>query len=108
MLKYIGLFVFASCFIIGLQASPTTVCNTAVQETTFLMDLEENPSCIPQATLNLLMKKGAEAFEVNYPDMCLAYDKGLLTIDSTPMGNGVTSYTLTFQGCAVCVFDTDL
>lgn len=108
MLKYIGLFVFASCFIIGLQASPTTVSNTAVQETTFLMELDELSPIIPQGTLNLLLKKGSDAFEVNYPDMCLAYDKGLLTIDSTPMGNGVTSYTLTFQGCAVCVFDTDL
>lgn len=109
MLKYIGIFAIASCLCIVLQASPTSNCTANAQESTFIVDLEEdNCGCIDPTTLDLLMKFGSKEFDITYLDMCDAYDKGMLSIAVTPMSNGNTMYTLTLEGCAVCALDSEL
>ena len=108
MLKYIGFFVFAACISIGVQASPLQNDIASFQENESTCLLEENNNAIPQATLSLLMKFGADAFNLSYQDICDAYDKGMVTIDVTPLPNQNTLYTLTFEGCAVCTLDSEL
>ena len=109
MLKYIGLFIFAACFSIGMQAATSQDLNAATLDSEILFELEENNCpCIPAATLQKLLKFGSEEFQVSYLDMCDAYDKGLLNIEQTPMTSGTIMYTLTFEGCSVCALDAEI
>jgi len=110
MLKYIGLLGVASLLTLGLNANPTYPnCNTISQEISVILDMEDgNCPPISAATLDLLLKKGAEAFKTPYPDMCTAYARGSLTISQMPMATGDIMYTMTLDGCGFCTLDSEL
>lgn len=110
MLKYIGLLGVASLLTLGLNANPTNPnCNSTLQETVVILDLEDgNCPPISAATLDLLLKKGAEAFKTPYPDMCSAHARGSLTITQMATATGDIMYTMTLDGCGFCTLDSDL
>ena len=112
MLKYIGLFATAFLITLGLQATSNPTCKNTYQQVSLQleMDLElQKENDVSAQTTQLLLKKGAPMFNITYLDMCDAFAKGSLTIDKTVMSaaNDVM-YTLTLDGCALCVFESEL
>ena len=106
MLKAIGLFATAILVSLQLTANPIQVNN---QVCSYSMEFSGGKgSSIPASTVDLLLKESAKQLQVPYADLCIAYDKEVLTIKKITTNLGQAAYEVVFGSCSLCILEDDI